>query len=90
MTACRQRCLEESGSFKLQVTIFAGDYPHFVPPTAASMPETPEECPSADMADMEPSAPPLFEWTMISKPAESTVTTLCNVAGFGASSTKAV
>jgi hypothetical protein len=80
-------CPEESGSFKPQVTIFAGDFPHFVPPTAASMPETPEtpeEQPSADVADMEPSAPPLLEWTMISTPPAET-TTLCNVAGFGAS-----
>ena len=89
-TACGQRCPEESGSCKPQVTIFAGDFPHFVPPTAANMQKTPEEWPSADVADMEPSAPPLLEWTMIPTPAESTATTLCNVAGFGASSAKAV
>lgn len=71
---------KEGNLVVMKVTIFAGDYPHFVPPTAASMPETPEECPSADVADMEPSAPPLFEWTMISTPAESTTTTLCTTS----------
>ncbi|CAL1130287.1 unnamed protein product [Cladocopium goreaui] len=73
---------KEGNLIVMKVTIFAGDFPHFVPPTAASMaetPETPEEQPSADVADMEPSAPPLLEWTMISTPPAET-TTLCTTS----------